>query len=503
MNSSKASIAGHTPFLNFATEPDGQEVSCTYNTTRSYLYDKCGNPTEVTEDRTTIESFVFDTTGRMSSATTQKGQAEYFYDGFLNRVKKLESLTGQVPDPTKEVCFTLDRTLPYDNLLATTGKQSQNFYWGAELISVSSKDTDFFYLHDKLGSPIRLLGESTNEALDYGVFGKLTTNPTTPQPFGFTGYEVESVTDSYFAQARYYNPSQGRFISKDFICDGLNYYLYTYGNPLAFVDKDGLAGKSEHEHMTRAGAERAGIESNYKIDLMNQANRDLDTGWGTNAIPVFGNQGLHFNRSPVGIPDSRLISAEAHRIEAVAITTTARDIHASAINNIQNSTSLSAVQKSTFTTQANSRLEADERRAWTHLGNGMHPLQDLPFHGNMDTGSNRVLGHAPQSVAHNINNDWRWASGATLLLGPGGTFLVPDLGDADSLNYIWADANRTRLAKAPDPKNNPRLLEGIALTEQYLNKYLGDIDAKGMSTDQRVAIGLVAYLLTTGVKTRC
>ena len=42
------------------------------------------------------------------------------------------------------------------------------------------------------------------------------------------------------AQARYYDPIFGRFEAEDLVRDGVNWYKYSNGNPLSFVDPSGL-----------------------------------------------------------------------------------------------------------------------------------------------------------------------------------------------------------------------------------------------------------------------
>lgn len=59
------------------------------------------------------------------------------------------------------------------------------------------------------------------------------------------------MTDSYFAQARYYDARSGRFISEDKVRghkthpDSINHYLYCYNRPIKNVDLDGLEPTSE------------------------------------------------------------------------------------------------------------------------------------------------------------------------------------------------------------------------------------------------------------------
>jgi len=65
------------------------------------------------------------------------------------------------------------------------------------------------------------------------------------QPFGFTGYQRDVVTNTYFAQARKYLPKVGRFGGEDWIKGSiarpftLNPYGYCWGNPLKWIDLDG------------------------------------------------------------------------------------------------------------------------------------------------------------------------------------------------------------------------------------------------------------------------
>ena len=63
---------------------------------------------------------------------------------------------------------------------------------------------------------------------------------------GFTGYMYDDVSELYFAQARWYDQSIGRFVSEDRIRgntaqpESLNRYNYCRANPLRYVDLNGL-----------------------------------------------------------------------------------------------------------------------------------------------------------------------------------------------------------------------------------------------------------------------
>jgi len=165
--------------------------------------------------------------------------------------------------------YVLDMTRPYDNLLACTGAKAQTFIWGNSLLSASaiangtnmhqdSTTTPIYYLQDHLGSSIRLLSDNANitNALSYDEFGIQEVYPVQPMqtqqgepqptalfdnPFGFTGYQLDEITNLHYAQARYYNPGNARFTAEDPIKDQLNWYGYCNGNPVKSIDPTGLS----------------------------------------------------------------------------------------------------------------------------------------------------------------------------------------------------------------------------------------------------------------------
>jgi RHS repeat-associated protein len=71
------------------------------------------------------------------------------------------------------------------------------------------------------------------------------TTGTSSQPFGFTG-EPRDATGLTYLRARYYDPSLGRFLSRDPLagnprmCQTLNRYAYVTNNPATDTDPSGL-----------------------------------------------------------------------------------------------------------------------------------------------------------------------------------------------------------------------------------------------------------------------
>ena len=55
----------------------------------------------------------------------------------------------------------------------------------------------------------------------------------------FTGKEFDADSNLYYYGARYYDPYIGRFTQRDPAGDGVNWYAYTYNNPLKYTDPNG------------------------------------------------------------------------------------------------------------------------------------------------------------------------------------------------------------------------------------------------------------------------
>jgi RHS repeat-associated protein len=104
------------------------------------------------------------------------------------------------------------------------------------------------YLHDHLGSPVRMIEDGFGEALAYDEFGvPLVGTQNIHQPFGFTGYQTEDVTGMWYAKVRYYDSVGARFTSEDIVIGEIDYpctlnrYTYCINNPIMYVDSNGMS----------------------------------------------------------------------------------------------------------------------------------------------------------------------------------------------------------------------------------------------------------------------
>ena len=145
--------------------------------------------------------------------------------------------------------------------------KKQTFYYDNSISILEEEGAYHYYLNDELGSPVRVSGYGGEEtagisnyhSYGYDEFGNDLSEALTEagilssyteqgeyQPFGYTGYRYDTISSTFFAQAREYQPRTGRFTAEDVIKgnglvpETLNPYAYCFNNPLMLVDLDGL-----------------------------------------------------------------------------------------------------------------------------------------------------------------------------------------------------------------------------------------------------------------------
>ena len=176
--------------------------------------------------------------------------AKYVYNGLGHRIG--ENRSGDMLNPELTVNFTLDMTRQYNNLLQKEEVGiKQSFIWDDNVVAAKSSYSDEFnyYLQDEMGSPIRLINEigQVKETYAYDEFGKdVIKNFSILNPFGFTGYQRNKIANTYYAQAREYLPSMGRFAARDFVKGRqddlitMNEYIYCKDDPNNYEDLNGM-----------------------------------------------------------------------------------------------------------------------------------------------------------------------------------------------------------------------------------------------------------------------
>ncbi|WP_321384224.1 DUF6531 domain-containing protein [uncultured Enterococcus sp.] len=234
----KNSSDGRTQYTYNALNQLIREESPTQ--TKSMIYDKRGNLFEEWVDGQFNQQYQYDATNMLAKVVTAtEGEAVYQYDGLRNRIGQT---IVKPNEPLKSIQYVLDLTKPYNNLLKRKeNEETETYLWDQHLLALNEEEQ---FLLDDLGSPIRHLSLSgMQESFAYDEFGQHLTQPH--RVFGFTGYQNDEVSGLNYAQARYYNQAQGRFVSEDNIKGlieapmTLNPYTYVWNRPLNLVDLDG------------------------------------------------------------------------------------------------------------------------------------------------------------------------------------------------------------------------------------------------------------------------
>jgi RHS repeat-associated protein len=164
----------------------------------------------------------------------------YAYDGDGNRISQTNdgTVTSYVVD-----------TLPANDrvLSATTGTATTYFIYGKDLLYSIDAAGPHFHHADSLGSTIAVTDSTgaVEQTYGYDIFGAIRNmTGTGGTKFTFTG-EQNDDTGLMYLRARYYDPSVGRFLSRDPFpmqpsdTQTVNRYAYVKNDPTNYVDPSG------------------------------------------------------------------------------------------------------------------------------------------------------------------------------------------------------------------------------------------------------------------------
>src|SRR5690606_13088843 len=125
-------------------------------------------------------------------------------------------------------------------------KQRFEYTLGHTPTSFTQNGNRYYIASDHLGSARAISDASGNilKAVSYDSYGNVLsdTNPGFAIPFGFAGGLLDGDTGLIRFGFRDYDPSIGRWTARDPIGlnGGWNTYGYVLGNPLVYIDPDGL-----------------------------------------------------------------------------------------------------------------------------------------------------------------------------------------------------------------------------------------------------------------------
>ena len=206
-------------------------------------------------------AMTYDAENHLLSKTGNGTVVTNVYDAFGNRVSKTVNgvttkyLVEDDVNPTG---------LPQVVEELVNGAVTRQYTYGLQRISQSQTLngvwTTSFYVYDGAGS-VRALTDSTGKVTDeyeYDAYGNSFTKVgTTPNNYLYRGEQYDADLGLYYLRARYYNPSTGRFLSRDpkefkplesrnkpVDSRKLHRYLYASGDPVNRIDP---LGKSDME----------------------------------------------------------------------------------------------------------------------------------------------------------------------------------------------------------------------------------------------------------------
>jgi len=180
--------------------------------TTNYQWDARGRLRQVTLPNSQVVSYGYDAVGRRSTRTAGGVTTSFLYE---------------------ELDVVLDRSsdgssVPYLNGLGIDDKLRQA--------------GEQYFLQDHLGGTAALTDAigGVIEQTRYEAFGESLGSSLSR--YGHTGRERDGASGLMYYRARWYDPTQGRFITEDPIGfeGGLNLYAYVENNPINFTDPFGL-----------------------------------------------------------------------------------------------------------------------------------------------------------------------------------------------------------------------------------------------------------------------
>jgi RHS repeat-associated protein len=234
----------------YTYDANGNRASKTLNSsTDSYSYDDADKLTSVTNAGVTVKSFGYDAAGRTHTVSTSGGTTtlDYDYEGRVTQITYPSSATN---------------TFSYNGLDARVGKvdsagTSAYKRDGASVtapvlsdgaaaytpgISERRSSTSKFYGTDRLGTNTLETNSSqaTTATRQYDAFGvQVSSSGSAASPFGYAGahgYQEDTDSGVTLVGHRYYDQSAGRFLSRDPLEVGRNWYSYCGNNPVRWID---------------------------------------------------------------------------------------------------------------------------------------------------------------------------------------------------------------------------------------------------------------------------
>jgi RHS repeat-associated protein len=217
-------------------------------------YDNQGNQTSrITGNPDKSWTMSWDYENRLTKMEKIKGSEKqtvtFKYDPFSRRIEKKQAVTKNSTTKTTTWTYIYDGDdIALEIMTDSASATTKTFYTHGQSIDehlALERNGQFYFYHaDGLGSVTGITDANRNTIQRYGYdsFGKITPQTNFQNSYTYTGREWDKETALYYYRARYYDPSIGRFISRDPIGfeGGINLYAYVQNNPVNWIDPWGL-----------------------------------------------------------------------------------------------------------------------------------------------------------------------------------------------------------------------------------------------------------------------
>jgi len=180
---------------------------------------------------------------------TDKRTVTFTYDPQGRRIEKKVEILDNGSTSTETYAYVYDGdNIPLEIQTSPSGATEKTVYThGAgvdEHLALERNGSSYFYHADGLGSIVSITdrNRSVVQSYEYDSYGMVKPSTSFRNSYTYTGREWDRETGLYYYRARYYDPMEGRFISKDPIGynGGLNVYSYVGQNPINYKDPTGL-----------------------------------------------------------------------------------------------------------------------------------------------------------------------------------------------------------------------------------------------------------------------
>ncbi len=248
------------------TTTNNYSVLSVPGTARGFSYDVNGNC--LTDGN---NGYTWDAADRLIRITrlSDGAASEFAYDSLGRRIRIVETSSTGIKTTRRFVW--LGSRIAEERTDA--GDVVKRFFGHGFTIETGALKGKYYYTRDHLGS-IREIVDATGAVrarFDYDAWGNPsgfdTSIPVEFQDFGYTGHFWHQPSGLWLTWFRAYDPTTGRWLSRDPIGEagGLNLYAYTGNNPINFIDKSGLENEAWHHLVPKAEEFKPFLPPNYDV----------------------------------------------------------------------------------------------------------------------------------------------------------------------------------------------------------------------------------------------